>query len=383
MSTNRRLLTVLAIAGAVLALAVGGTLPAQADPPGVLPGQPPAGLNPTDYYTGVGADAFAELTNNVAAKYDATSPAHQLFSYDAINPVTGAALENIVPKTGCLEQRPNGANGGLNAIKQDHHVDNDVTKPFCIDFVRSSRAKGAADTALTFYAQSRDAVSYATLGTAYAPPSLTTAQLKDIFTCKPSADDWSEVGGQAGPIHPYLPPQTAATYTFFLTAIGGLTPNDVTAGCGTHATNPSVVFDAQQNDGTTLNGDPLGILPYAVTKWAAQVNQPAGAGILDLRGGAGIGLLNGLTPAFTTATVPGDPKSYLVLNPAFTAAGTGSPSFGRVFWNAVRNGAPQDLKDVFSNTGYLCQHSAELLVPFGNTPLSNDTSQSEYCGQPQ
>jgi hypothetical protein len=135
------------------------------------------------------------------------------------------------------------------------------------------------------------------------------------------------------------------------------------------------VFDNQQNDGRSLDGDPQGIAPYAVTKWAAQSNEAPG--ILDLRGGTHIGTVNTTTSPSTTSVLGG--VSYEVLNPEFTT-GT-SASFGRIFFNAVRNDAPQALKDVFTAGGYLCQHADEFLVPFGNTPLGNDASASRYCGQ--
>ena len=184
----------------------------------------------------MGADAFAELTNQVVTVYNAQTPAptNLLASYDAINPVTGAAGENIVTKPGCTVARPNGANAGVTAItlnqKSDAGTGGDGTS-YCIDWVRSSRAKGtaAAEAGLTFYAQSRDAVSLRVIGNAYAPTTpLTTAQLKDIFQC--TITDWSQVGGQAGPIHVYLPPASAATLTFFLQALGTNLTN-VNAGC--------------------------------------------------------------------------------------------------------------------------------------------------------
>lgn len=369
---NRRILNRSATTVAALTLALAGTATATADPTGT-PGNPPAGKTADQIYAAVGADAFAELTNNIVVHYNAQSPApaHVLASYDAVNPLTGAAGENITTKPGCTVARPNGANAGISAITQNLHVDNDASKPFCIDFVRSSRAKGTApaEAALTFYAQSRDAVSYATVGNAYAPTApLTTAQLKDIFECK--TQDWSEVGGQAGPIHVYLPPATAATLTFFLGAIG-TTLNNVTDGCSGLPT----VFEQQQNDGRTLDGDPLGIAPYAVTKWAAQANQAPG--IADNRGGAAIGLVNQATAPTITTTFGG--TTYQVLNPDFAAGA--SASFGRLFFNVVRNDAPQELKDVFKAGGYLCQHQDDFLVPFGNTPLGNDTSAERFCGQ--
>ena len=44
--------------------------------------------------------------------------------------------------------------------------------------------------------------------------------------------------------------------------------------------------------------------------------------------------------------------TYQVLNPAFATGA--SASFGRFFFNTVRNDAPQDLKDIFKAGGYLC-----------------------------
>ena len=68
-------------------------------------GTPIAGKAPLDLYAGVGADAFAELSNNFVSQYNAQSPAptRLLESYDAVNPVTGATGvgENISTKPGC------------------------------------------------------------------------------------------------------------------------------------------------------------------------------------------------------------------------------------------------------------------------------------------
>ena len=364
------------LAGAAAgALALLGTA-AHADPNPADPGTPPAGWSPSQIYAAVGADAFAELTNHIADTYDAQTPTptHYLASYDAVNPQTGASGENVVTKPGCTVARPNGANAGIKAItlnqKSDAGAGGDGTS-YCIDFVRSSRAKGtaAAEAALTFYAQSRDAVGYSVIGNAYAPTTpLTTAQLKDIFEC--TTTDWSEVGGQAGPIHVYLPPDSAATLTFFLQAIGTDLTN-VQAGCAGLPT----VFSQQQNDGRTMDGDPMGIAPYAVTKWAAQSNQAPG--IADNRGGVHIGLVNTTTPPTTTRSLDG--HSYEVLNPDFASGD--SASFGRIFFNVVRNDAPDALKDLFKPGGYVCQNADQFLVPFGNTPLGNDQTADRFCGQ--
>ena len=240
--------------------------------------------------------------------------------------------------------------------------------------MRSSRAKGAAaaEQSLTFYAQSRDAVGYAVIGNAYAPTTpLTTPQLKDIFEC--TITDWSEVGGQAGAIHLYLPAGLRGDADVLPAGASGRNLTNVSAGCAGLPT----VFVGQQNDGRSMNGDPQGILPYAVTKWAAQTNEAPG--IRDFRGGAHIGTVNTATAPITTTT-PRTATTYQVLNPAFTTGA--SASFGRIFFNAVRNDAPQALKDIFKAGGYLCDNADEFLIPFGNTPLGNDTEPSRYCGQP-
>jgi ABC-type phosphate transport system substrate-binding protein len=363
-----------ATGAAALLMLVGSA--AHADPDPGNPGQPIPGKSDSQLYAAVGADAFAELTNNIVSTYNAQQPAPTalLESYDAVDPVDPTNTANIVTKPGCSVARSNGANAGITAIllnqKSDAGTGGDGTS-YCIDWVRSSRAKGTAagEANLTFYAQSRDAVSYATIGNAYAPTTpLTTTQLKDIFEC--TVTDWSEVGGQPGPIHLYLPPSSAATLTFFLQALGTSLTN-VNAGCAGLPT----VFSQQQNDGRTMNGDPLGIAPYAVTKWAAQENQAPG--IADNRGGAELGLVNTTTSPTTAQSFGG--HSYQVLNPSFASGA--SASFGRLFFNVVRNDAPQELKDVFKAGGYLCQHQNDFLIPFGNTPLGNDQSADRFCGQ--
>ena len=59
MGKNRRLLSLVAVAGAALALAVGGIQPASADPDNGNPGTPPSGKAANQIYATVGADAFA------------------------------------------------------------------------------------------------------------------------------------------------------------------------------------------------------------------------------------------------------------------------------------------------------------------------------------
>ncbi|MGY2873119.1 hypothetical protein ACVW00_000309 [Marmoricola sp. URHA0025 HA25] len=393
---------VAALATGILALGANGLASADPnyDPDGNgglgsgTTGTAPVGKASSEVWAGVGADAFAELGNNLAKSYNTdvgTNPV--LASFDAVNPATGLAGDTITTKPGCSLTRPNGANGGLTALLNGQlatGAGGDNTS-FCIDYVRASRGRdlsvnAGAEANLTFFAQSQDAVGYATVGHAYAPTSpLTTQQLKAIFECK--VTDWSQVGGQAGAIHVFAQPSSAATYTQFLKSIGS-SLSSVDSGCGALGTAGSKQTLSQQNDGRTLQGDPQAIAPYAITKWAAQENEPPG--IRDYRGGALLGYVNTAVEPVKTVTV--GPNSYLVLNDAFTAA---NPTFARYFYNAVRNAAQSTFAPVFGDTttsatddtpGYLCAHKDALLVPFGQLPLPSVTSplpDGQYCGRKQ
>ena len=368
----RRTLIALAACGALTGL-VGTASADPVDPPGSYPTTNGSGNAPvaSDFLSAVGADADAELVNSIAAAYNAAAAPTdaRVLSFDAVNPATGAAGEQIQTKPGCQLARPNGANAGISAITNNQFSSTDPAT-YCIDFARSSRAKGkaTAEAALTFYSLTRDAVTWATIGGSYAPASLTTKQLRGIFEC--GIRNWAQVGGQYGAIHVYVPPSSAATYTFFLQSIGS-SLGSVSTGCGPDA-RPT-----QQNDGTKLLGDPQGIAPYAVTKWAAQTN--GAPGINDLRGGAALGQVPLSDGTLVSPVTPYAGTPYLVLNPQFASGnGTGTSTQGRVLYDVVRNGSP--VGSLFAPGGFVCAHQNELLPPFGAVPLGDDTSQTEFCG---
>ena len=166
--------------------------------------------------------------------YNAETPAPSvlLASYDSINPVTQAANENIVTKPGCPIVRPNGANAG-------HHGDHCSTRrarstpnSYCIDFVRASRAKGTA------HRQRRPDVLRAEPGRGGLRGD--RQRLRADHSAdhgRSSRTSWSarsptgaRSAGRPGAIHLYKPPDSAATLTFFLQAIGTNLTN-VAAGC--------------------------------------------------------------------------------------------------------------------------------------------------------
>ena len=364
MRRKTRARTLVALTSAALIAGGGMASTALADPIPDNPGTPPTGVSAIDVVAGVGADAFAEAGNFMALQFNGQEPTPNktLASYDAINPVTGAVNENITTKPGCSIVRPNGANSALSAIKlnQKSTVDDNA---YCIDYVRASRAKltNGTENMLTFYAFGKDAVTWVSVSNSYAPTTgLTKDQLKGIFEC--SYTDWSEVGGQAGDIHVYLPPTSAATRSFFLGAIG-TSDAAIAAGCG------SSVRDTQQNDGTRLNADPQAIVMYGTSKWASQFNGAPGSP--DYRGGTVLGKIDNNNAPIINQTVNG--TKYKVTNPAFATV--------RLLFNATRNDAPAYVKAPFSSSGFLCEHQDPLLVPFGIKPLGSDTGATNYCGQ--
>ena len=70
-------------------------------------------------------------------------------SWNAINPVTGAAHEVITPRPGWSMTRPNGSGEGLNALRKSLNPATTATQltdqpePGCVDIARSSNGPGA------------------------------------------------------------------------------------------------------------------------------------------------------------------------------------------------------------------------------------------------
>ena len=210
---------------------------AHADPnPNPDVGTPIAGKAPLDLYAGVGADAFAELSNNFVSQYNAQSPAptRLLESYDAVNPVTGA--------TGVrgehLDQARLLGDPATQRCQRRHQRDRSEPEEHRRPDVLLHRL-GAVEPVEGHGCHRRGAHvlrpeprrrrvrrDRQRLRPDHAPDH---PQVRDIFEC---TDHRLEPGRRAGGSHPRLrPPTTAATYTFFLTAIGSSLPA-VQSGCG-------------------------------------------------------------------------------------------------------------------------------------------------------
>ena len=177
----------------------------------------------------------------------------------------------------------------------------------CIDIARSS---GYSSSFLTgnseFFAFGIDALTWGT-SSLNAPAVLTQSQLQGIFNC--TYTDWSQVGGQPGPIQRVIFQSGSGTNSFFQSnLLGGFDPSTISSdSC------PAVVR-IQENQfydmyhGSNTYGGGTGsasqyanaISPYSAGKWAYQAGHDTNPTV-DLRAGFRPG---GLTVDKGSATGP-------------------------------------------------------------------------------
>ncbi|HEX9032252.1 MAG TPA: substrate-binding domain-containing protein [Streptosporangiaceae bacterium] len=368
-----RKLMKIAASAAVLASAV--TLiagPALADP--VNGSGSPVTPKETDVVS-VGSDTSEYLVDQLAFDYNKShSTGPRLYSWDAVNPVTGLT-DNIKTKFGCTAiVRPNGATAGLTAFYANAKTSDG--KHYCIDYVRSARGRSSTDPAkgpggVTFVALAKDAISYAANATTNAPHNLTTAQLNAIYTCTATA--WNQVGGTStDTIQAFLPQTGSGLRTSFLKAIGVATPGS--------CVNSSV----QQNEGTDpqFKGNADALVPYSVAKYISQRYHSAKCGVkptatqnrfgCDEHGAFILNSVNGTKP--TTGTGTGT-----TINPLFSAKFINA-IYDVVRWAQTRDNIPAYLEPFFASAfattrGWICSNTTarQDLINYGFLP-------TPFCG---
>ena len=225
---------------------------------------------------GVGSDTLTPLTDQLASDYNlnnggvpAACSSHKTSkpfeeSWDAVNPVTGQIGDSIPIKADCSPiPRPNGSSAG---IAQLATFTKSSSGPLCTNFARSSRPRGTSDPpfaagGVAFVALAGDAVtwSHPAVNTA-APATLTPAQLAAIYTCQDT--NWSQVGGGNQAIVPFLPQSGSGTLSFWLTALGNITP-------GPCVQNGGNTLEENEGINSVLN-NPGAIFIYSVGDWIAQ-----------------------------------------------------------------------------------------------------------------
>lgn len=222
---------------------------------------------------GVGSDTVQNIMNFIAdgdpsgssAGVNAAGGRNRVFSFDAtpdandragyLNGSTSGALKplnpTIVLRAGSSPvQRPNGSGSGIAALLADK------TKPYKINFVRSSRLPSVTEQntainnsgfvgGLHVVKISTDALKIAATDATRAPASLTAAQLVDIYKC--NITNWNQLGGTAGTIVPLIPQAGSGTRSTFLADL-------TAANGGTAVTLGSCVQTVEENDPSAITG---------------------------------------------------------------------------------------------------------------------------------
>jgi ABC-type phosphate transport system substrate-binding protein len=225
---------------------------------------PPKGVTPAAYdIVGVGSNTTEYVMDQFSVAYNKTVKTHNVnnpyfYSYDALpEGVNVPGKYNIKPKAGCATiARPDGSGAGITALDSTQVIKYKGGSYQCVDFARSSGGRKPtypADKAggIVFVAFAKDAITWAARSAAKggtnAPASLSTAQLKAIFTCKDT--NWKQVGGKSGAIKVYLPQAgsgTLSTWEKFMgiTTLGACVSQAPEENEGTYAgfNNPNAVF---------------------------------------------------------------------------------------------------------------------------------------------
>ena len=154
----------------------------------------------------------------------------------------------------------------------------------CIDIARSSSFSGSSPTATKgqYYGFALDSVSWAS-PSSKAPATLTLAQIQKIYSCE--FTDWSEVGGQSGPIQRYAPPTASGTRQFFNSDLLGQSTNynafPSNANCPAVKQTDKNGDPFEENRGDRIPDEDLekAILPYSAGQWVYQANNAANPSI--------------------------------------------------------------------------------------------------------
>jgi ABC-type phosphate transport system substrate-binding protein len=215
--------------------------------------------------TGVGSDTIQNVLDQFSADYNVGKAltATHLWSWDATNPNTGAIGDSIQVKGGGCSAiaRPDGSSAGITALTSSQVA----SGTNCINFARSSRARGSSDPpfapgGIAFVDLAGDAVTWSAQATTNAPATLTAAQLAAIYNCTDT--NWNQVGGKNAPIHAFIPQSGSGTRSFFLSAIGVANP-------GSCVSDDGGLLEENEGVNPVLN-DPDAIFPYSTGKYIAE-----------------------------------------------------------------------------------------------------------------
>jgi ABC-type phosphate transport system substrate-binding protein len=351
------------------------------------PNDPPKGVTPAAYdIVGVGSnttqyvmDAFSVAYNKTVKTHNVNNP--KFYSYDALPlGVNVPGNYKIKPKAGCATiARPDGSGAGVTALDTTQAIKFNGGSYQCIDFARSSGGRKPTNPAekpggIVFVAFAKDAITWAARSAAKggtnAPASLTTAQLKAIFTCKDT--NWKQVGGKSGAIKVYLPQAGSGTLSTWEKFMGITT----LGACVSQA--------PEENEGTYAGfNSPNAIFIWSIGAYVAQKYHSAACGKTPSKAQNQFGCnLTGFTvPEKISGVSPLSAGKVPTINPSFPG------SYWRTVYNVVRYYTPtaDHLSPIEnrifgskSQKGFLCTNaSAQVLIKdygFVPTGLCGSTS---------
>jgi hypothetical protein len=309
----------------------------------------PAFADPTEQLVAVGSDTIQDVYNQFSLDLGGNA----LGSYNATNPVTGAAAENITPVDGsagknCSFARPNGSGPGLGALENAiGGATSGGTAPLpaagCVDIARSSAgpntsgpatgnytgsnaiqfvpfaldavtgAIGPATGGVAFNAPTGDAAGDTIATTTVAtqlPAAVNTFTLADLTNLYKNCTTVTEGGITFWPFQPgtqpanttridlYIPQLGSGTEKFWASTLGftaasppNCVNNTIVNGALAPANDGNVTVSVEEHDGTDVATDPIGYTPFSIAQWIAQNN-----GHNDRRHGAVLQDINNIAP---------------------------------------------------------------------------------------
>lgn len=335
---------------AVLAVALGATAPAYADP------TPPGSFKPL---VGVGSDTTDNLVSGLATVVT------NIGSYDAQGSAT------IQTRSGGVSfNRPNGSGNGQKALSASINLSGTRTWPAAggvnvtgqIDFSRSSSGPSSTlpGSDLTFIPFARDAVSFAVSAASDFPrdiPVGSAAQdsispapftLRNIY--RGTVTSYADADFNSVTIRPLLPQQGSGTRSFWIAQLGLTEALITSGGVATDLGNT-----VQEHNGNFVTG-PGDIVPFSVAQYIQQGNYQSLTPIVvdERRGNVQLGNIGTIKPYLPSAT------GGIELNAAFPV--------NRLVFNVVStprltgtSAADVQLQQAFAgNSSQVCAASATI-----------------------
>ena len=232
-----------------------------------------------------GSDTIQFLADQWSTDYNATSPTNPFYSWDAVNPSTGATGDTIETKndSNCSIARPNGSGAGIAQLEAK--LQNTAKTEYCVDLARASRnIKSTDGTGITSVVFAKDLITYSIYNGGNGVTNLTDTELTAIYTCNASlisssysgAVKWSEVGGTStDAIVPVLPQASSGTRQQWLSDIGVTTLGSCVVN-GANSSGGVIEENEGPNAEFTSAGNPTGykdvLFPFSAGSYVCQVD---------------------------------------------------------------------------------------------------------------